>query len=216
MLNIITFKTGSKYDARYVNRMYSMASRFIRVPFEFYCFTDNPIGLHPKIIVSTETEGLPGWWVKMLAFSKKMPKGDLLVLDLDQVITRDITHVIEEARGPIAVSEDPYKWHGVSFGSAFMLIRNNAYNGLYDAFIEKHPPDTWGTLDEVYSAGDQHYISQNIEVWESLDNQFPGAFLSYKKDVSKALLPFGAGVVNFHGHPKQHEALDPWIEEFWF
>ncbi len=42
-------KWGDKYGAGYVNRLHSMVSRNLSLPFRFICFTDNSTGISSDI-----------------------------------------------------------------------------------------------------------------------------------------------------------------------
>ena len=48
--HVICIKWGTRYGPDYVNRLYNMVDRNTRLPFKFYCFTDNDAGLNDKII----------------------------------------------------------------------------------------------------------------------------------------------------------------------
>ncbi len=47
---IICINWGTKYGARFINRLYAMVARNITPPFTFTCFTDNRGGLNPEIL----------------------------------------------------------------------------------------------------------------------------------------------------------------------
>lgn len=48
-VNFITLKWGTKYGPEYVNRLYKTLLNIYGGDFDFYCFTDNPQHLEPKI-----------------------------------------------------------------------------------------------------------------------------------------------------------------------
>lgn len=50
MINILTFKCGSKYDYRSVNMLKRSIKLHYDRPFNFYCMTDDPVGLDSDII----------------------------------------------------------------------------------------------------------------------------------------------------------------------
>ncbi|MEX2365586.1 MAG: glycosyltransferase, partial [Pseudohongiellaceae bacterium] len=48
-VNILCMKWGTKYDASYVNKLHSMVSRNLSLPFRFICLTDSDEGLDQDI-----------------------------------------------------------------------------------------------------------------------------------------------------------------------
>lgn len=216
MLHIVTFKTGDKYSADFVNRLYAMCRRRISIPFDFTCYTDDPAGIHPLVIVKEPPVMLPGWWIKLNFFGPDMPEGDRLLLDLDQVFTGELDRILMNAPAPVACSADPFEWHGIKFGSAFVLVRGGAYRHILPKFLETYDPSMWERLDELFPAGDQHYLSTQIPDWKNLSELFPGYFLSFKEDCQKDVEPPSpCRVVNFHGNPKQDLVPFEWVDRCW-
>jgi len=63
-------KWGKKYGADYVNKLYYGVKRNTTKNFKFYCYTDDPTGLHKEILVVPLKESWGGWWGKATLFSK--------------------------------------------------------------------------------------------------------------------------------------------------
>ena len=51
---IICLKWGKKYSAEYVNKLYSMLSKHVHVPFTLTCMTNEPDGILPEIKIKTK------------------------------------------------------------------------------------------------------------------------------------------------------------------
>ena len=95
---VVCVKHGTKYGAEYVNRLASMVCRWSSVDVDFFCLTDDPVGLD----ASVQTLKLPsrnilgqdisGWWHKLSMFREKIEEfgSHVLYFDLDVVITGSI------------------------------------------------------------------------------------------------------------------------------
>ena len=96
MINILTVKWGTKYSSRYVNNLFNGFKRFNKViPLKFHCFTDDPEGLHPDIVVHSLPGHVPSWWNKLYLFSNELPiQGPVFYFDLDTVIVDDISGIL--------------------------------------------------------------------------------------------------------------------------
>ncbi len=94
--NVVCVKWGDKFTPEHVNRLYRMAKKNISLPFTFYCYTENPIGLvdEIKIIPFDESLDLKAWWWKLTLFQKNdRPNGINLYLDLDVVIQNNVDDI---------------------------------------------------------------------------------------------------------------------------
>lgn len=96
MVNVICVKWGDRYDHTYVNRLKKMVQKNLNVPFDFYCYTDNPENIDANIIEMPD-DGLELWWPKLRMFEKGFGglKGKCLFFDLDVVIQKDITFLLD-------------------------------------------------------------------------------------------------------------------------
>ena len=59
MINILTFKCGSKYDYRSVNMLHRSILLHYDKPFRFHCMTDNPQNIDKDIIVHPMQDAFP-------------------------------------------------------------------------------------------------------------------------------------------------------------
>ena len=102
---VICINWGTKYGAKFINRLYGMVARNITPPFTFTCFTDTRDGLNPNILcedlpplaVSAMPVNTPGIWNKARLWGPKLGslKGPVLFLDLDLVIVRSLDAFFE-------------------------------------------------------------------------------------------------------------------------
>ena len=83
-MNIVCVKWGKKYSAEYVHKLYSMLSRNMPVPFNFYCYTDDNTDLNGLQTIPIESD-LEGVWPKVELFNL-FGEGDTMYFDLDVVI----------------------------------------------------------------------------------------------------------------------------------
>ena len=95
---VVCLKHGEKYDASYVNTLYSMVKRNCSLSFEFVCFTENTNGLDSNIktMPLPQIPAIKGWWYKPYFFSGDFPlDGTILYIDLDVIIFRNIDKLFE-------------------------------------------------------------------------------------------------------------------------
>lgn len=59
MINVLTFKCGSKYDYRSVNMLYRSILWQYDKPFNFHCMTDDPTNLDDRIIIHPMQDDFP-------------------------------------------------------------------------------------------------------------------------------------------------------------
>lgn len=91
------------YTADYVGRLARMARRFLDRPFRFVCLTDRPaaLALDPRIeTIQIAAPTVPangrGFWAKVECFNPAHGfTGRMLFLDLDVLVVRDLTDIVE-------------------------------------------------------------------------------------------------------------------------
>jgi hypothetical protein len=98
MINFICLKWGTKYDAEYVNRMYTMIKRNCDVEFLLHCCTEDSTGIREEvnIIPLSGDLHLETYWWKLWIISNQFPvRGKCIFFDLDIVIQNNLKEVIE-------------------------------------------------------------------------------------------------------------------------
>ena len=230
MLNVVCLKYGDKYGPIYVNNLYNMIERHLTVPHRFVCFTDNTVGLNPKIEIKLiQSQRFSGWWWKPYIFkADHFSDGDTnLFFDLDMVIVNNIDNIANYLPNDFVGLQDVgrvFKRGADRLGSAVLKWPANQYT------------DIWTNLDANPNyarqfQGDQDYI---WHLHKSVIRFFPEKWIqSYKweiRDRSELVRINGrfnfdtvkdvqidkeTNVLAFHGSPDPHEVKDPIIVDNW-
>ena len=152
--NLVCVKWGDKFSPEHVNRLYRMAKKNISLPFNFYCWTEDAIGLYDEIniVPLDETLDLKAWWWKLTLFKENNLKGINLFLDLDVVIQNNIDHLFDIAKHDKLTLIDrsiediieanianELKETTSVYNSSIMIWYANENQDFYDKFIENIP-----------------------------------------------------------------------------
>ena len=202
--NVIVVKWGDKFTAEHVNRIYRMAKRNLTLPFNFYCYTEDPTDIYNEvnIIPLDESLDLKAWWWKLTLFKQNdWSEGINLFLDLDIVIQKNIDHFFNKAKkNKVTIISDDYDWDNNSlrdtnpitmpeYNSSIMIWYNNENTEIYNKFIK----DT-KLYQNVYLGIDRFFtyeIDQNkfaeIEVEEYYFRKSIGHFEKVEDKISSAI-----------------------------
>lgn len=206
-LNVVCVKWGTLYGAEYVNTLFDMVVRNLNNShhFKFFCFTDDPEGLHGAIQIKKIPENLVGWWPKLYLFKDGLfPDGEQVIfIDLDTAVVSGLDKIFEY-RGEFAILRDFLRKDGL--GSAFMSWKAGKYGYVWDDYVGAEYPSIPG--------GDQAWIERYPFAKDIYQDLFPDCFVSYKKDCQETI-PKGAKVVCFHGVPMPHQVTDGWVPNIW-
>jgi hypothetical protein len=203
-VKVACIKWGEKYGAEYVSRLKSMVARNLSCAHEFVCYTDRSIS---GITCEPLPSDLPGWWAKIGMFRPGFSTGEILYLDLDVVITDDLSVFRRPDDGKVwALDDFSYGFRkpkdGLDGGmkrllggtstcnSSVMFWHRDAGRKVWDDF-------TPSVMDELH--GDQNWVSKVL--WpQTLELYPPGLACSYKYHT---LRDDGHGAITvFHGDPK--------------
>jgi len=204
-----------------------MLRRNLGLDFRAFCITDNPNGISSAFEILTPLmPNVAGWWNKVSVFSKEMPGGIILYLDLDLVITGDLTEVIQYAvteistKSQIACFSDAIRWMNTKFNSSMMVFRSGSLDLIYQKFCAEYP------AIKDFEGGDQVWTAPQLSRVTYLDERFPGFKKSVKFDIATGFdghtislpkyLPIGTLLLDFHGQPKPHQ-LSEWapVKDNW-
>jgi hypothetical protein len=216
------FTSGGPYGVEYANKTYHMMSRHAGMPFKAYCISDPQAGLHPEIELIAPEMQVKGWWNKVLGFSKQMPAGWIVMLDVDILIVNSLKPVLEYAfthTKQIAAYADAIHWMDCKFSSSLMIFRSGELVYIYDEFKRQYP------AIENRPGGDQVWIAPYLQDVLYLDEVFPKFKKSLKFELGEVngnelTLPKQLDpdivLVDFHGKPKPHEILQvPFVQAHW-
>ena len=97
MINVICVKWGTKYTYKDVNRLLTMVERNLTIPFNFYCLTEDPLHIDPKVnIIPIKHDHLEVWWNKLAMFEEGFGdlEGKCLFFDLDVIIQNNVDDIV--------------------------------------------------------------------------------------------------------------------------
>ena len=165
MVDIICMKWGSKYDSKYVNRLYNQCVDYIKIPFNFHCITDDKEGIKSCIYIHDYNEYKTpiGHWggkvntsEKLRAITNPIFKNKILYLDLDLLILKDITEYItsvEPLLYPIVVKSPWRNDNEFNVNSSVILTYsdNNAITNklLNDTYLYNYASFCYKSLDKT-------------------------------------------------------------------
>ena len=197
----------SKFTAEHVNIMTNMIGRNLDIPHRFLCITDDPAGVkcetyplwdEPNVNLP---QGKPNCYRRLKVFGEFGKElGDrLMSIDLDAVITKNITPIVDR-------KEDFVIWGDTAkstlYNGGFWIMTPGARAQVWEKFTPMAPNITQ-KLKIIGS--DQAWISHTLGPGEATWTTEDGVF-SYRNHLRKGLLPKppNARIVFFHG------SFDPW------
>lgn len=190
MITIATvLRSGGEYEPRHVVALRDMCRRFAPMH-RFICLTDKPNTLPLETIELLHD--WPGWWSKMEIFRLR---GPVLYLDLDTVIVRDISPVIELAGDDeFVILRDFYRGRmNKAAMQSSMMLWSGDMNRLYRAFRED---------PRFYLGGDQEWLEQHLDIapayWQDICPRSISSFKASPRSASER-------IIIFHGHPRPWE-----------
>lgn len=230
MRTIVCVKWGTKYPPSYVNTLYNMCKRHNSVPFNFICLTENSHNINPDIeIKPLPSNNLHSWWFKPYVFSKELGlKGEVLFIDLDVVIFRDMEKLWQHKFGSFTIIRDFTRhmnpnWH--KFNSSLFRFNASEYHWIWEDFNKNHTK----IMSKNY--GDQDYLFSILHgkalvwpdnwiqsyKWEMRDkNEL--SLVNGKRNfvtIKEPKLSHECCIAVFHGDPKPSEVKDEWVKENW-
>lgn len=231
MLTVICWKWGKLFSPEYVNRLKNSVKRNLHIPHEFVCVTDDHHGLDSDV----GTMELPQEWstsprcIRRLrmydrVFAKRL--GDrLLAIDLDVIITGDITPLVNR-------TEPTVFWrvgYAQCFSGSFQLFNAGEPEGLWRWFSG----DPTGVLKAAspmrsanYQSSDQDVLTRWLAAhppaawWMDEDGiqvYFGRGYERFLKGRSQNVLPKGTRLVVLGSSDKHviDAGAHPWIVEHW-
>lgn len=225
---------GNLYEWGYVERLYRMICENLPYPVRFHVFTEAAREVPAPMIkhVLTDWPGVEGrkkaWWYKMQMFDPVHVQGQLLYLDLDVVITGDISWTTGLDRAYFwSIRDFRYLWRPAWQGinSSIMWWDTDKFQTVWDNFRARD----LGSVLRNY-AGDQDFLNDLIDQknrrfmdqdlvrswrWQVKDGGMDMRTRSYNRPGAGAVIDPKCSVIVFHGSPKPHEVADHVIQQRW-
>lgn len=235
MVNVVCLKWGDAYSPEYVNKLYSMVSRHLTLPFRFICFTENQDNIRREV----ELWPLPDFqeppaeylrycqaWRKLALFQSGLAdmQGKVLFLDLDVVIMDNIDCFFAYS-DKLAIIENWFQ-PGQLVGQASAIC----FTAGKEELLLKHYMENTEQVLNSYRT-EQAYITGFLS--EGGFAFFPQDWcVSFKKHCmpsgvlrffsSKVTEPKSAKIVVFHGRPNPPDAIEgrwgkvlPWYKKWY-
>lgn len=224
---------GDAYEWQYVDRLYHMLNRHLTRPIRMHVFTEESRSVPAPYIKHSLVDWKIGgpkqsWWYKVQLFNSENFQGNLLYLDLDVVITKNIDWVWQlKTRHFWAVKDFKYLWRPTAqeINSSIMWWNTTQYDWVWKNFLELDLKQTMNRF-----AGDQDYLNSVISQqhrrffntdyikswrWQCLDGGYDFRRRIWATPNSGTQLTDSTSVLIFHGRPKPHEIIDPIIINNW-
>lgn len=230
MLTIVTCLWGDKYTGEHVNRLKNQLDRHLHMPFEFIAIVESRQGIRKNIrcmkiwpeISKQLHPKRPNCYRRLRLFSSDMVRifgpGYLLNLDLDILITDDITHLIK----PLVADDSD-----VTFKAYRDRATNTPYNGGMWLLKTGAHPEVWGTFDPLRSpritadegrvGSDQawigHALGPDFPTWDVQDGVY-----AFGRDILRGRggeLPEDARIIMMYGPYDPAKKQVKWVKEHW-
>ena len=169
MLKICTVYFDGYYTPDYVSKLYRSLKRNSSIPFEFICLSDTDVEAD-VILPYNSYDKIKIHWHKLKFFSPyfayQKPGDDIIVMDIDQVITGNVDELIG-----YPVQDNELVTYGIWWKSilesngGFYKFKSGSLKYIWDEFAKN--PDYWQT--HYYNVGDVHtpyYGEQNYVNWK--------------------------------------------------
>ena len=169
MLKICTVYFDGYYTPDYVSKLYRSLKRNSTIPFEFICLSDTDVEAD-VILPYNHHDKIKKHWHKLKFFSPQFayqnPGDDIIVMDIDQVITGNVDDLIG-----YPVNHNELITYGVwwpaklDINGGFYKFKSGSLKYVWDDFVLN--PEYWQL--HYYNNGDVHYKyygEQNYVSWK--------------------------------------------------
>jgi len=211
-INVCCIKEGNKYDSDYVNTLYLMTKRYLTIPFDFICLTENSQNLLKQIkVINLEDRSIKGWWNKCLLFKPDFLSGSCLYLDLDIIILKNIDEFIIQNQylnilcNPISLNKKTYYKINSS-----MLLWNTNNKELHKIWFQYSKNKLF--YDNHKTFGDQEVILKSNVKYKF----FPGNKIRYFKSIKeKENLDTNISIIVFKGKKQKDYKSNSIVRNYW-
>lgn len=247
MITVCLWHWGQRYGSTHLAKMQSMLKRHLSLPHECVAITDRPqdvpAGMRTFDVKHTIPKGDSKCIRRMWLYAGPQKKGRpwpgdlgsrLLQLDLDVVLTGDITPLIDRPEAFVIWKGDSTvrtnRPHGWAYNATVMLLTPGARADVFATFDADRKgvtraanADGW----DVTTNSDQGIATFLLKnnppaTWTTEDGIYAYRAISGPDGMKDKGLPEGCKIVSFHGrsgarHPgaKDLQERSPWIQEHW-
>lgn len=241
---VLCMKWGTKYGAEYVNRLHSMVSKNLTLPFQMVCLTDDKQGITDEVLCfDIPPLDLPAGspergWNKLSTFEPDLYglQGQALFLDLDVVITENIdcffTYKKGEEDGRFLVIHDWKRPWRITGNTSVYRFELGAFANVLPYFRENF------TEIRKTFRNEQAYLCDFLKKHYGTLSYWPAHWCkSYKYHCLKKI-PFAywqppqkpeqVKIIIFHGEVNPPDAIKggggkwyrhvlpaPWLKDYW-
>jgi hypothetical protein len=203
-------------QGEYIRRLANAVKRNLDQPHDFICFADDvdkvPAGIHAeKLDVPYISRAMPKAYIYGAPFTGcPIPFGTrMLILDLDVVITGDLSPLVDHGRELVA-RERKYRLpkRDPDGDIIFSLAGSDKARYIADIFEQEMANECQGS-----DHGDDRLVMRwaGAECWIDV---VPGAVESYKWGRKRGF-PTNVRIVSFHGRPLPDQAQEHWVRQYW-
>lgn len=205
---ICVLKSGSVFDASWVEKLRDGVARNLTLPHRFVCLSDVEVPCERIELI----HGWPGWWSKLELFRPGAITGPTIYFDLDTVITGNINQL---ARIPHDFAMLP-SFNAPGMVNSTMMWFRKVPHHVYEKFLKM--PQCYIDHHERHQNAQTCYIGDQAFIHDALDREVDlidvPSIKSYKHHCRNRF-PIDASVVCFHGLPRPSEVIDPWMQQHW-
>lgn len=207
------------YTARHVNVLRNMLERFVTVPHQLICVTDDAVGIDPRVRVVPlwdKCKYLGGCFNRLWVFSKqaKTVFGERFIcIDLDCVLVADCTDLFTRSDDFIINAYNPTSTDTKDqyYNGSMMMMRAGARAKVWSQFdpqkspaIIKENPDLVGS-DQAWI---RHVLGKGESRWTNADGVYEARQVREK-------LPANARLIFFSGKRDPSRFPYTWVPKFW-
>ncbi len=200
------------YTTEWVERLRSMVARHLPMEHHFVCLSNVEVPCDRIPFVNNWV----GWWNKIELFRPGLFEGRTLYLDLDLVILKDLTPIVEFPSKFALMDNSPYRSYTNKEGK-LVVDRYNSSVMVFDPDVGDRLYEDFNEACMSYWRGDQDYISTRLP---GLD-VFPKSWISKVKYLGVAAPPADLKIalcMKGGGAPRKNEDIAKefkWVEEAW-
>ena len=173
MLKICTVYFDGFYTPDYVSKLYRSLKRNSTIPFEFICLSDTKDIEADVILPYNHHSIVKKHWHKLKFFSPHFayqnPGDDIIVMDIDQVITGNVDKLLGFPVGNNQLITYGVWWNSLlNINGGFYKFKSGSLDFVWNDFIKN--PEYWQL--HYYNNGDVHYKyygEQNYVNWKMME-----------------------------------------------